>query len=103
MALDMKQWLLDMGVKPDALDAVLPTLAPAEANIEKFGLRQSDYSQKMDALTANQRKLDEANARLNDEMLEWAETQKGGGEITEAMRTDLAKAKGEVTRLQTVI
>lgn len=112
MALDLKAWLIEMGVPAVKADDIVPSLGDAAitANIEKYGLRQSDYSKQMDAvkaketaLTEAQGKLDEANERLNLEMVEWAETQRGGGEITEKMRNDLAKAQGEVTRLTSVI
>jgi len=103
MALDLKAWLLENGVKPDAIDAVLPALAPAADNIERSTLRQSDYSTKMNALTAKQTELDSANERLNAEMLEFADARAAGEPITEKMRADMAKAEGEVTRLRTII
>lgn len=111
MALDLKQWLQEMGVPAHKIDDVIPSFGGDVAvNIEKFGLRQSDFSQRMDGLAAKekslgdaQKKLDDANERLNAEMVDWAETQRGGGEITEKMRADYAKAQGEVARLTAVI
>jgi hypothetical protein len=105
MALDLKAWLAEMGVAADKIDAVLPTLSdPTVAtNIEKSGLRLSDYSRNMTALQTKQTELDAANERLNQEMVEWAETQNAGGKITEAMRNDFAKAQAEVTRLKTIV
>lgn len=104
MALDLKAWLTEMGVPADKLDAVLPALGDdVAANIEKSTLRQSDYSKQMNTLTGDRRKLDEANERLNLEMVEWSEAQNNGTVITEKMRKDLAKAQGEVARLSSVI
>jgi hypothetical protein len=111
MALDMKAWLQEMGVSAHKIDDVISSFGgDVVTNIEKFGLRQSDYSQKMDGFTAKEKsltdaqaKLDDANERLNAEMVDWAETQRGGGEITEKMRADYAKAQGEVARLTAVI
>lgn len=104
MALDLKAWLTEIGVAADKIDAILPALGDTvAANIEKSTLRQSDYSTKMNALGVAQTKLDEANERLNLEMVEWSETQQAGGVITEKMRKDLAKAQGEVARLTSVI
>ncbi len=63
MTLDMKAWLLEMGVKPVDIDDVLAKVQPAADNIEKSTLRLSDYSTKMNALTVSQQKLDDANER----------------------------------------
>jgi hypothetical protein len=105
MALDLKAWLGEMGVSADKIDAVLPVLSePTIAtNIEKSGLRLSDYSRQMTELKGNQTKLDEANERLNQEMLEWAETRNQGGQVTDQMRNDLARYQGEVVRLKTIV
>jgi hypothetical protein len=105
MALDLKAWLVEMGVPSDKIDGLLPALSdPAvAANIEKTGLRLSDYSRQMTGLQSKQAELDAANERLNLEMVEWAETRNQGGEVTEAMRRDLAKAQGEVTRLKSIV
>ena len=112
MALDLKAWLLEMGVPAHKADDMLPSLADATvaANIEKFGLRQADFSRQSDALTAKQRELDaasaklaEGNERLNLEMVEWAEERSKGGVITDQMRTDMAAAQAEVTRLKSIV
>lgn len=111
MALDLKAWLLEMGVPAVKVDDVLPAFGGEVAtNVEKFGLRQSDYSRQSDALKAKetalttaQAKLDEANERLNLEMVEWADTRNAGGAITDTMRNDFAKAQAEVTRLRTIV
>ena len=109
MALDLKAWLLEMGVPPAKVDDVFPVLAstPLGTKLEErettFKTRESGLTQKETELATAQTKLTEANDRLNLEMVEWAETQRGGGEITEHMRTDLAKAQGEVARLTSVI
>jgi hypothetical protein len=105
MALDMRAWLKEMGVKEDAIDTVFPHFSdPAVVTrIEEGTLRQADYSRKSATLQAAQTQLDAANERLNQEMVDWAQTRDAGEPITEQMRTDLAKAKGEVERLKTVI
>lgn len=105
MALDLKAWLAEMGVPADKVDAVLPTLSDptVTTNIEKSGLRLSDYSRNMTALQTKQTELDAANERLNQEMVEWAETQNAGGQVTEKMRQDFARAQAEVTRLKTIV
>lgn len=103
MALDLKAWLIEQGVKPADVDTIVPVLAPAADNIEKSTLRQADYSTKLNALQAKQTELDAANDRLNAEMLEFSEARAAGEPITEKMRQDLAKAQGEVTRLQSII
>lgn len=103
MALDLKQWLTEMGVKPDAIDGILPALADAAPNIEKGTLRLSDYSREMDGLRAKQTALDTANERVNQELIDIAEARSAGEPITAEMRNALAKAQGEVTRLSTVL
>lgn len=103
MAIDLKSWLKDMGVKEDKIDAILPDLSPAADNIEKSTLRLADYSRNMDQLKKDRTALEAANDRLNNELAEFATMQAAGEPVTKAMRDDLAKAKAEVTRLQTVI
>jgi hypothetical protein len=103
MALDLKAWLKDMGVKDDAVEAVLPALTDAAPNIERATLRQSDYSKQMDDLRAKQTALDAANDRVNQELIDIAALRNEGGQVTEEMRNSLAKAQGEVTRLSTIL
>jgi hypothetical protein len=103
MALDLKAWLKEMGVKDDQLDVVVPVLTPAADAIEKGVLRQADYSKHMNDLKVKQQELDAANERLNQEIVEWGETKAKGEPITAKMERDLADAKAEVTRLHTVI
>lgn len=103
MALDTKQWLKDLGVADDQIDTVAAALSPHSGKIEEGFLRQSDYSRRSSELQTKQTALDTANERLNAEMVEWAQTRDAGGEITNKMRTDMAAAQGEVTRLTTII
>ncbi len=101
--MDLKAFLLEHGVKPDQIDAVLPALAPAADALDKGFLRQSDYSRLTGELQIKQTALDTANERLNQEILDWNAARDAGEPITEQMRNDLAKAQGEVTRLTTIL
>lgn len=103
MALDLKAWLKDMGVADDQVEVLLPGLTVAAPNIEKATLRQSDFSREMDGLRAKQTALDEANARVNQELIDIAGMRADGAPVTEAMRLSLATAQGEVARLSTII
>lgn len=103
MALDLKAWLKEMGVKEDKIDGILPELAGAESNIERATLRQSEFSREMDGLRAKQTALDAANDRVNQELIEIAAMRADGGTASTEMLTNLAKAQGEVTRLSTII
>lgn len=106
MALDLKNWLTEAGVPADKIDTIVASGAfttEVVSNIEKGYLRQSDYSKQMDALQKKQTELDAANERLNEEMLAIAEARNAGEPITAQMRKDLADARAEVTRLQTVV
>jgi hypothetical protein len=113
MAIDMRQWLVEMGVPVANIDATLASMGDVSTvaeKVEKATLRQSDYSRNMNdlqakqtALEANQKKLDDANERLNQEMVEWGQVQAEGGKVTEKMRRDMATAQAEVTRLTTIV
>jgi hypothetical protein len=107
MALDLRDWLTkELGLSTVVVDDLVGPLTPALPKIEEHVLRQSDYSRKMAEVQAKsteiasqQQKLDEANQRLNQELLDWAEAQKAGEPLTVKMRTDLENAQAEVARL----
>jgi hypothetical protein len=112
MALDLKAWLLEQGVPAHKADDVMPLLAgtPFAENIDKsigtidrLTASATKLQEREAALTAAQTKLDQANERLNQEMVEWAEERAKGGVVTDQMRADMAKAQGEVTRLSAIV
>lgn len=103
MAIDLKVWLRDMGVAADKIDTILPDLTPAAGKIESYGLSLAEATRRQTELDVKTAELATANERLNLEMVEWGETRAAGEPITAQMRTDLAAAKGEVARLQSVI
>jgi hypothetical protein len=100
--LDLKSWLIEMGTPADKVDAILPAL-PADAATKIEAWQTAAVTARQAELDAAQKKLDDANERLNLEMLEWAETQRTGGQVTDKMRADYAKAQGEVARLTTIV
>ena len=104
MALDLKAHMKTAWKLSDEdIEKVFPVLTPVAGEIEKDGLRLQDYNRSMDKLRTDQQALKDANDRLNAEMVDWAATQSAGEPITKKMRDDLAKAQGEVARLQSVI
>lgn len=101
--MDLKQWLIDNGVKADRVDAILPDLAPATSAIELGVTNTRDHAAQLAAIEATRQELAEANNRVNQELIEISAARNAGEPITAQMRTDLGAANARVAQLETIL
>jgi len=101
MAFDIKKWLVeDLGLSGDALAAVETALAPKADVIGGGFLRQSDYSTKMNELTAAKGNYAAMEQRLNAEMAEWSQLTAAQKAEATAQRTALEATQAEALKLR---
>lgn len=88
MALDTKAWMKSVGFSDEKIAQLLPEFEPVAAGIEKQVLMQSDYSREMDKLRKLGDDIAARDAKLTDDMTEWAEM----SSAEKAANGDLKKA-----------
>lgn len=101
MAFDTKKWLIDdLGFSAEDAEAMLPKFADRADKLEKGYLRQSDYSKSMNDVSKTQKALDDANAKLNGEMAEWAELTAAEQTKATALRERIEKSDARAFELE---
>lgn len=101
MAFDLAAFLKELG--PTAEEEAILTKALGTPErltlLEKNQLRQSDYSKMSDGLSKEQKKLTEAQGRLDAEAAEWAKLTATEQEAATALRDSLNKTEQKVLAL----
>ncbi len=87
MALDLNEWLKEIGITGDEAKELATRLAPKADAIEKGYLRQSDYSKHMNTLNGLKAEIEAKDQKLTSEIAEWASVKaQGGGNSAEAQK-----------------
>jgi len=100
MAFDVLKWLTeDLGYTADEAKELAPRFADRAEKIEKGYLRQSDYSKNMNDLQKNQEKLTAAEAKLNEQIAEWATLSESEKANAGELRKQLDESQERVFKL----
>lgn len=102
MGFDVKAWLKDLGFSDEEQTALLPQFSTTDRTtaLEEGQLRQTDYSRQMDAsnveLATERTRLEEADAKLNRELSEWATVQGASAEKVTAAAARITTLEQQV-------
>lgn len=101
MAFDLKAFLKDLGATAEEETILEKALGTPErlVALEKNQLRLSDYSKHMDGLKTEQKKLSDAQTRLDAEAAEWASLSASEKTAATALRDSLNATEQKVLSL----
>lgn len=98
MDFDLKQWLVkDLGFSEEKATTLLPEFQDKADKLAGFGLRQSDYDRKMNAIKAE---FEAKNEQLNKEIAEWAAAKSEDSTETESLRTRAQETERQMLALR---
>lgn len=101
MAFDLDGFIKELGATDEEATTLKAALGKPErlTLLEKNQLRQADYSKNMNTLQSEQKKLTDAQTRLDAEAAEWASLSASEKEAATKLRTDLEASQAKVLTL----